>query len=86
MKEWLEFYVIERLIDFWHNLIAHQHRYSPGGMCLYRGEPRKHTSSVPIVAWIHKCRCGKEIVELDYSGRELLQQGVDYDALIKERV
>ncbi len=86
MKEWLEFYVIERLWDTWYDLFMHHHRYSSAGMCYYRGEPREHPRSTPFVAWIHKCKCGKEIVDLTDSGIRLLQQGVDYDALIEERL
>jgi len=86
VKEWLEFYVIERLIDWWHNLIAHQHQYSMSRMVIYKGEPREHPSGIPLVAWVYRCKCGEEVVDLTASGIRLLQQGVEYEALIEERL
>jgi len=86
MKEWLEFYVTDRILWWWHDLFTHRHEYSMSGMALYKGEPREHPSGIPVVAWIFKCKCDHEIVQVDRAGIRLLQQGVDYDALIEYRI
>ena len=85
MKEWLE-YLKDEILLWWDYYFGHQHKYTMIGMCLYKGEPREHPCGVPLVAWIYRCRCGNEIVELNPSGIRLLQQGVDYDALIECRI
>ena len=82
MKEWLEYLVYWG----WHLHFAHQHRYSLGGICIYKGEPRENPRGIPLVAWIYRCKCGEEVVQLEPSGIRLLQQGVDYDALIKDKL
>ena len=81
MKEWL--------LDWWlwfdlH--FGHWHKYSLVSLAIYEGEPKEHPSSIPITAWIYRCKCGEEIIELDTPGIRLLQKGVDYDELIKKRI
>ena len=86
MKEWLEFYVTDRLIGWWDYLFMHWHTYGLVSMCLYKGEPRENPRGIPLVAWVYRCKCGEEVVDLTASGIRLLQQGVKYEALIEERM
>jgi hypothetical protein len=64
-------------------LFMHSHKYSLDGLATYSGP---ETSSIPVVAWFYMCKCGSEIVEVDRSGVELLQKGVDYKKLIENRI
>ena len=85
MKEWIRELYLEVWL-WWNDRFGHRHKYSMSSMALYEGEPREHANAIPLVAWIYRCKCGKEIVELDSSGIELLQQGVDYNELIKKQI
>lgn len=71
---------------WWDYYFGHKHKYSLVHIAIYKGEPRENPRGIPLVAWIYECKCGKEIVELDSSGIRLLQKGVDYEELIKERI
>jgi hypothetical protein len=84
VKTWLEWLYFETLL-YWDHYFGHWHKYTPSGTALYSGEDRG-TVGIPVVAWIYRCKCGKEIVELDTAGIRLLQQGVEYDKLIEERI
>ena len=85
MKEWW----YEFKLDVWHwwdYRFGHRHKFSMAGMCVYEGEPRENPHGIPLVAWVYRCKCEHEIVELCTAGIELLQKGVDYDALIECRI
>ena len=85
MKEWMREIYLD-IWMWWDYYFGHQHKYSMDSMVVYEGEPREHPNATPLVAWIYRCKCGKEIIELEPSGIRLLQQGVDYDELIKKRI
>ena len=80
----------ELYLDLWFwwddHFFGHKHKYIMARMVVYEGEPKEYPNAIPLVAWIYRCKCGKEIVELEPSGIRLLQQGVGYDELIKKQI
>lgn len=74
-------YLIYRLIKSyfqWRFIRNHQCHYSLDDMVLNKSE---NDICIPLTAWVYRCYCGKEIVEITESGVKQIANGVPYEAV-----